>query len=88
MQNKNLLILGAGQYGVMAKEIAEAMGAFDRIAFLDDAFLTVIPAKAGISFLALWQTSRNLPPIIAMVLLPLAIRHCVVSLPNSFCKTT
>ena len=38
MQNKNLLILGAGQYGVMAKEIAEAMGAFDRIAFLDDSF--------------------------------------------------
>ncbi len=37
-QNKNLLILGAGQYGVMAKEIAEAMGVFDRIAFLDDSF--------------------------------------------------
>jgi UDP-3-O-[3-hydroxymyristoyl] glucosamine N-acyltransferase len=38
MQNKNLLILGAGQYGVMAKEIAEAMGVFERIAFLDDSF--------------------------------------------------
>ena len=37
-QNKNLLILGAGQYGVMAKEIAEAMGVFERIAFLDDSF--------------------------------------------------
>lgn len=37
-QNENLLILGAGQYGVMAAEIAEAMGVFDRIAFLDDSF--------------------------------------------------
>lgn len=36
----NLLILGAGQYGVMAKEIAEAMGVFGRIAFLDDSFNT------------------------------------------------
>ena len=34
--NKNLLILGAGQYGVVAKEIAEAMGCFDKIDFLDD----------------------------------------------------
>jgi len=34
----SLLILGAGQYGVMAKEIAEAMGIFDRIAFLDDSY--------------------------------------------------
>lgn len=35
---KNLLILGAGQYGIMAKEIVEAMGVFERIAFLDDSF--------------------------------------------------
>ena len=33
---KNLLILGAGQYGKVAKEIAEAMGQFDHITFLDD----------------------------------------------------
>ena len=39
MSSQNsLLILGAGQYGVMAKEIAEAMGIFDRIAFLDDSY--------------------------------------------------
>ena len=44
-QNKNLLILGAGQYGVMAKEIAEAMGFFERIAFLDDSFLTCHPER-------------------------------------------
>ncbi len=31
-----LLILGAGQYGLVAKEIAEAMGKFDQIDFLDD----------------------------------------------------
>ena len=35
----DLLVLGAGQYGVMAAEIAKSMGAFDRIAFLDDSFL-------------------------------------------------
>jgi UDP-3-O-[3-hydroxymyristoyl] glucosamine N-acyltransferase len=34
--NKNLLILGAGQFGLMVKEIAESMGCFDRIEFLDD----------------------------------------------------
>lgn len=34
--NKNLLILGAGQYGQVAKEIAEAMQCFGNIDFLDD----------------------------------------------------
>lgn len=34
--SKNLLILGAGQYGMVAKEIAEAMRCFDTISFLDD----------------------------------------------------
>ena len=34
--NKNLLILGAGQYGQVAKEVAETMGIFDDVAFLDD----------------------------------------------------
>lgn len=32
----NLLILGAGQYGFVAKEVAEAMGCFQKIDFLDD----------------------------------------------------
>lgn len=31
-----LLILGAGQYGFVAKEVAEAMGCFSDIDFLDD----------------------------------------------------
>lgn len=31
-----LLILGAGQYGLVAKEVAEAMGCFAKIDFLDD----------------------------------------------------
>ncbi len=31
-----LLILGAGQYGFVAKEVAEAMGIFTQIDFLDD----------------------------------------------------
>ncbi|HNX15294.1 MAG TPA: PglB [Oscillospiraceae bacterium] len=34
--SKNLLILGAGQYGMVAKEIAESMDCFDKIDFLDD----------------------------------------------------
>jgi UDP-3-O-[3-hydroxymyristoyl] glucosamine N-acyltransferase len=33
---RNLLILGAGQYGQMVYEVAQAMVCFDRIAFLDD----------------------------------------------------
>lgn len=33
---KNLLILGAGQYGMVAKEIAESMRVFEKIDFLDD----------------------------------------------------
>ncbi len=33
---KTLLILGAGQYGMVAKEVAEAMGGFDKVLFLDD----------------------------------------------------
>ncbi|MBQ8599882.1 MAG: hypothetical protein IJ407_00665 [Clostridia bacterium] len=33
---ENLLILGAGQYGAVAKETAQAMGCFDMISFLDD----------------------------------------------------
>lgn len=36
-QNGNILILGAGQYGQMAAEIAQEMGTFAKIAFLDDA---------------------------------------------------
>lgn len=35
--NKDLLIIGAGIYGLVAKEIAESMGCFERIAFVDDA---------------------------------------------------
>lgn len=34
--NKNLLIVGAGIYGVVAKEIAESMKCFEKIAFVDD----------------------------------------------------
>lgn len=33
---KTLIILGAGQYGFVAKETAEAMGDYSNIAFLDD----------------------------------------------------
>lgn len=33
---KNLLIIGAGQYGKVAKEIAEDVGTFEKIDFLDD----------------------------------------------------
>ena len=33
---QKLLILGAGIYGLVAKEVAESMGCFDAIAFADD----------------------------------------------------
>lgn len=36
MMNKNLLILGAGGHGRVVKEIAEAMGTFEKIDFLYD----------------------------------------------------
>lgn len=36
MDRKNLLILGAGQYGHVARETAQAMGVFEKIDFLDD----------------------------------------------------
>ena len=44
-ESKNLLILGAGQYGILAKEIAESMGCFTNIAFLDDSYK--VPEKVG-----------------------------------------
>ena len=34
--NDNLLIVGAGAYGLVAKEIAQSMGCFDKIDFVDD----------------------------------------------------
>lgn len=34
--NKNLLIVGAGAYGVVASDIAHEMGYFDKIDFVDD----------------------------------------------------
>ncbi len=40
---KNLLILGAGQYGTVAKEIARSMDCFDKIDFLDDRHGTADP---------------------------------------------
>lgn len=36
MDSSGLLILGAGQYGVVAMETAQAMECFSKIAFLDD----------------------------------------------------
>ena len=36
MKKNNLLILGAGQYGRVARETADTRGCFERIDFLDD----------------------------------------------------
>lgn len=36
--NKNLLILGEGMFGTVVKELAEEMGVFEKIDFLDDTF--------------------------------------------------
>ena len=38
--NRNLLIVGAGVYGLVAKEIAEDMGYFEKIDFVDDSSKT------------------------------------------------
>lgn len=38
--NRNLLIVGAGVYGLVAKEIAEDMGCFEQIDFVDDSSKT------------------------------------------------
>lgn len=35
-RENNLLIIGAGQYGYVAKEIAEADGCYDKISFIDN----------------------------------------------------
>lgn len=42
----NLLIIGAGQYGLVALEIAQAMGHFGEIAFLDDSFVDRHPEQS------------------------------------------
>lgn len=36
MEQKRLLVLGAGQYGQLVRETAQATGRFSQIAFLDD----------------------------------------------------
>lgn len=36
MKKRNLLIVGAGVYGAVAKEIAQSMGCFEKIEFIDD----------------------------------------------------
>lgn len=38
--NKNLLIIGAGAYGLIAKEIAESVNCFEKIAFVDNEYET------------------------------------------------
>ena len=45
----NLLIIGAGQYGLVAREIALDMGCFSEISFLDDSYPTQNPAVIGTS---------------------------------------
>lgn len=48
-QNEKLLIIGAGQYGLVAREIALAMGCFSEISFLDDSYPTQNSAVIGTS---------------------------------------
>ncbi len=46
MDKKSILILGAGQYGQVVRETAEATGQFSRITFLDDNNLCAIGKMA------------------------------------------
>ncbi len=39
---KNLLIIGAGQYGMVAKEITESMKCFEKIDFVDDVYPSAV----------------------------------------------
>ena len=55
--NDKLLILGAGTYALVAKELAESMGCFEEIAFLDDGAETAAdgsPVLGKISDLKEW----------------------------------
>ena len=59
-KNSNLLIIGAGQYGLMAFEIAQAMGRFDKIAFLDDSFVDRHPEHSEGSCPVVIGTTRDI----------------------------
>lgn len=69
--NRNLLIIGAGIYGLLAKEIAESMGCFDRIAFADDG------AKETPNGIPVIGTSKD------FVSLSNEYNHAVVAIGNS-----
>lgn len=56
MMNKNLLIIGAGCCGMSAKEIAETMGCFEKIDFLDD---TIKETQNGCSVLGKVEEYRD-----------------------------
>ena len=57
-KKENLLIVGAGQYGQVARETAEAMGCFDRIAFLDDKHPCAVGKISGLrNFTEQYQTA-------------------------------
>lgn len=45
----NFLIIGAGQYGMVVREIAQATGRFDKIDFLDDNNAVAIDSTNNIS---------------------------------------
>ena len=53
----NLLIVGAGIYGVVAKEIAESMKCFDKISFIDD---TKTETPNGIKVIGTFSDIENL----------------------------
>lgn len=44
--NKGLLIVGAGEYSVVAHEIAKAMNCFEKVDFIDDNKITIPDGKA------------------------------------------
>ena len=58
---KNLLIIGAGQYGMVAKEIAESMKCFEKIDFVDDVYPSTVGKICDINKLIHeWTSSRQL----------------------------
>ena len=51
---KNLLIIGAGQYGMVAKEIAESMKCFEKIDFVDDVYPSAVGKMRNYLLLCEW----------------------------------
>lgn len=88
--NKNLLILGAGQYGQVAKEIAESMGCFDNVSLLeklhDNNENTEKPLEFVFAFVAISGMNERLK--LTRILEECGYQIVALISPKSFVSTT